>query len=263
MKTTLYYFSGTGNSLKIARDLSERIEESELVPIAKIWQKDHIASTSEKVGLIFPLYYFGLPKIVYDFVNKIELDKTNYLFAVITRGGDLDGVPFEQLEEILRKKSKTLSAGFFIQMPNNYVIVPDITPEEIQKKMFNKAKYIIENITECVKENRKNIEIDVNEKKKKRLERVNNTFRKSVLENDKFFFADDNCNTCGVCEKICPVNNILLVEGKPQWQHKCQQCLACINFCPENSIQYGKQTIGIERYCHPDISVKDLINQNR
>ena len=89
------------------------------------------------------------------------------------------------------------------------------------------------------------------------------TLRKNVLENDKFFFADDNCNTCGVCESICPVNNIQLVEGKPQWQHKCQQCLACINLCPENSIQYGKQTIGIERYCHPEISLKDLMSQNR
>ena len=73
MKTTIYYFSGTGNSLKIARDIAEKLEECELVPIAKVWQQDQLASTSEKVGFIFPLYYFGLPKIVYDFINNIEL----------------------------------------------------------------------------------------------------------------------------------------------------------------------------------------------
>ena len=107
------------------------------------------------------------------------------------------------------------------------------------------------------------MEIDVIDKKRKYLERVNNTFRKDVYESDKFFYADENCNTCGICEKICPVDNIRLVDVRPQWQHKCQQCLSCINLCPENSIQYGKKTIGIERYCHPEITVKDLISQNR
>ena len=52
MKTTIYYFSGTGNSLKIARDIAEKLEECELVPIAKVWQQDQLASTSEKVGFI-------------------------------------------------------------------------------------------------------------------------------------------------------------------------------------------------------------------
>ena len=68
MKTTIYYFSGTGNSLKIARDIAEKLEECELIPIAKVWQQDQLASTSKNVGFIFPLYYFGLPKIVYDFI---------------------------------------------------------------------------------------------------------------------------------------------------------------------------------------------------
>ncbi len=261
MRTTLYYFSGTGNSLKVAKDLSEKIDDCELVPIAKIWNKDHLTSTSEKVGLIFPLYYFGLPKIVFDFVNKIELDKTNYLFAVITRGGDMDGVPLQQLEQILREKSKTLSAGFFITMPNNYILVPDYTPEEQQKKMFAKADALIENIYEFVKENKENFELDVTGKKTRSFERMNTIFHKGIYENDKFFFADENCNVCGICEKICPVKNIILVEGKPQWQHQCQQCLACINFCPEKSIQYGEKTIGARRYQHPEVTVKDLINQ--
>jgi len=43
---TIYYFSGTGNSLKIARDLSEKLDRCEIIPIAQIWKKEIIISTS-------------------------------------------------------------------------------------------------------------------------------------------------------------------------------------------------------------------------
>ena len=261
MKIPLYYFSGTGNSLEIAKDLADKLGECELVPIAKIWQKNHLASASEKVGIIFPLYYWGLPKIVYDFINKIELEKTNYFFAVVTRGGDVDGAPLLQLDEILRNKSKALSAGFFITMPDNYVLLSDAICEEEQTEMFEKAKNQIDNISEIVKQNKQNFEIAINEKERIKFEKMNKKFHKTVNESDKSFFADENCNSCGVCENVCPVNNIILVEGKPKWQHECQQCLACINFCPENSIQYGDKTQGRKRYHHPNITVNDLINQ--
>ena len=98
-------------------------------------------------------------------------------------------------------------------------------------------------------------------KRTRSIEKLNKGFRDNVCENDKFFYADDNCNSCGICENVCPVNNIILVGGKPQWQHKCQQCLACISYCPEQSIQYGDKTLEKGRYHHPDITVKDLISQ--
>ena len=56
MSTTIYYFTGTGNSLKIARDIAEKLD-AELVPMAKIWQQESIASNTEKVGFVHPLYY--------------------------------------------------------------------------------------------------------------------------------------------------------------------------------------------------------------
>ena len=125
METTIYYFTGTGNSLKVARDLSKNLVDSELIPIAKVWQNENIVSPSKKVGIIFPLYYYGLPKIISDFLNKINFAKTDYIFAVITMGGEWEGVSLKQLEKILRAKSKTLNAGFLIQMPNNFIFDQD------------------------------------------------------------------------------------------------------------------------------------------
>ena len=96
MKVTIYFFTGTGNSLKIAKDLAEKLKDSELIPIAKVWQMENLISTSEKVGFIFPLYYFGLPKIIHEFVNKLDLSESNYIFTVITSAGDINELPLQQ-----------------------------------------------------------------------------------------------------------------------------------------------------------------------
>lgn len=55
----------------------------------------------------------------------------------------------------------------------------------------------------------------------------------------KGFYADnEKCSRCGLCAKLCPLNNIHMEEGKlPQWDKKCQQCLRCVNFCPHKAIR--------------------------
>ena len=155
MKTIIYYFSGTGNSLKIAKDLAEKLDDCELVPIAKVWQKDRIVATSEKVGFIFPLYYWGLPRIVYNFIEKIDLDKANYIFAVVTRDGDMDGVPLIQIQKILTEKSKTFSSGFFVPMPNNNIVDDVLNSKEVENEKFKEVKDQVKNIAEFIGENKK------------------------------------------------------------------------------------------------------------
>ncbi|NVM36449.1 MAG: 4Fe-4S binding protein [Candidatus Lokiarchaeota archaeon] len=263
METTIYYFSGTGNSLKIAKDLADKFEDSELKPIAKIWDLENLESKSEKIGFIFPLYWSGLPKIVYEFIKKIDLSKSNYFFGVVTSTGDINEQPLQQLDRILKTKSKRLSAGFYINMPNNYIIGVDIHSEEKQKEFFEKAIKQVEKISKIIKNKEENLTQEILQKDVKRSEGVNKDFLERVYESDKEFYADDKCTSCGICENVCPVNNIVLVEGKPHWQHKCQQCLACINFCPEKSIQFGKETLKTQRYHHPEITVQEIINQKK
>ena len=86
MNTTLYYFSGTGNSLVVARELKKNIMNSKLIPIAKILKENKIIPDTEKVGFIFPLYFWGLPKIIEDFLKKIDLSNVKYIFCVTTSG---------------------------------------------------------------------------------------------------------------------------------------------------------------------------------
>ena len=260
MTTTIYWFSGTGNSLKIARDLAEKLGDAELIPIAKIWQQESITSNTEKVGFVHPLYYWGLPDIVYNFINKINLDKSNYIFTLITCGSGGSGSAMHQTRKLLKKKSKKLSVGFFVPMPDNYIPIFNIIPEEKQKKLFEAAKIKVEEIAKIINGNESKVEKEILAPVGKMFSKK---FRKCVHENDRKFNVDENCNSCGVCEKVCPVNNIIMVENKPQWQHNCQRCLACIHLCSQKAIQWKEKTAHKDRYRHPDITVKDIISQKQ
>ena len=99
---------------------------------------ENLESKSENVGFIFPLYYSGLPKIVIDFINRLNITKSDYFFTTITSAGDINEQPLQQLDKILKSKSKKLNAGFLVTLPSNYIIGYDVAPEEKQKEYFKK-----------------------------------------------------------------------------------------------------------------------------
>lgn len=80
---------------------------------------------------------------------------------------------------------------------------------------------------------------------------------------DKNFTVNDKCTSCNICERVCPVHNIRMENGKPNWQGNCEHCLACIQWCPTEAIQYGTITTNRKRYHHPDVLVKELYRDSK
>ena len=70
------------------------------------------------------------------------------------------------------------------------------------------------------------------------------------------FQASDACISCGQCAKRCPMNNITLVNGKPEWGGKCTHCMACICYCPAKAIEYGKKSVGKPRYHFEELNLR-------
>ena len=261
-KTTLYYFSGTGNSLHMAKSLKEKLNDCELIPIAGLINQDSIIATTEKVGFVFPVYTWALPKIVADFIEKIDLSNAKYIFALCTKGGPGRQYVIPVLNSLLKPKNKELDADFLIKV-FSAVIFGGHNPmhsKEKQLKRIKDAELKLDKIAEIIRNNEK-----VKGKKGSIIPMKGpyTSFIEKVNTEDENYYTDENCNSCGICQKICPVDNIKLVNDKPEWQHKCQQCLGCLHYCPQKAIQYGKNTPGRERYNHPFIKVKELINQNQ
>lgn len=66
MKTILYYFTGTGNSLAVARAIADRLPDTELIPIPMLLLDGEKirAQKDANIGVISPLYAMGLPGLV-------------------------------------------------------------------------------------------------------------------------------------------------------------------------------------------------------
>jgi len=250
MENQIFYFTGTGNCLLISREIAKALGDTEIRSIAR----DDITYPIESLGIITPIYFGALPSIVYDFVHNLDANQISYIYSVVTNNG-YAGATHHIINKILINKGKCLNAGFSILMPGNYLPMYAPLPEEEQLERIKEGKDKIPEIVEIVKK-KQDIKVSGIGRILSFMQKRNN--RKLKLRDEKFW-TDDNCNSCGICEKICPVSNIEMVEGKPKWLHKCQQCMACIHWCPQLSIQVGKKTLGRARYHNPEISLKDLI----
>lgn len=258
--TTIYYFSGTGNSLMITKDLAAKIGDCDLVPIAQVWQQERPVAKTDRIGFVFPLYYVGLPRLVHDFITKLEVSQNAYVFMVVTRGVPLMGGAIRQVKGFLRRKATALHAGFYVNMPSNYILWGGAPSETKQQKLFRQARDKVADIAAIIR--RKETQFDIEPFGFLRPLR-NTPYLKQAHERDNHFVIEEQCTACGICTKVCPVNNITLAAGKPQWHHACQECLTCLQFCPQKAIQYGTKTTNKTRYHHPDITVRDIIAQRR
>lgn len=81
---------------------------------------------------------------------------------------------------------------------------------------------------------------------------------KYVMFRKTRFKTTDACIGCGICKRVCPVNNIKIVDSKPVWQDRCSRCLACFHWCPQKAVMVGKKFSRRHQYHHPEISVKDM-----
>lgn len=257
-KNTIFYFSGTGNSLQVSKDIAARFDDMEVLSIPKIINNNEIKIQAETIGIIFPVYMWGLPLIVESFIKKLNINKSTYVFAVATFGG-MPGNALKQVNDLMEDKDAKLNAGFIINMPGNYIVMYGAVSKDNQIKAFEKEKIKVEKMVEIIKEK----EDYKYEKSKIVVDRIFGSIVykriNKVHTMDKLFFSKDNCNGCGVCEKVCGVKNIEMKNGKPTWKNNCEQCMACIQYCPQEAIEYDKKTNGRKRYRNPNVSLQEMI----
>ncbi|HJJ27456.1 MAG TPA: EFR1 family ferrodoxin [Methanocorpusculum sp.] len=265
MKTILYYFTGTGNSLRAARTLQKNLDNCELKPIAGLLLsgKTTAAEKDANIGFVFPMYCAGVPNIVVRFFNQINLKDAGYVFSVITCGSSVQGSPVKPMAALCEKAGHLLNASWFVQMPSNYIPKCDCPSADKQKEIFDAAENKLAAIADSIasRENKSDKHTIAG---KLMYLTAYKPFMKKIPDFDKKFVVSSHCNSCMVCVKICPVNNITADEDNNlQWTHHCEACLACLQFCPKGAISYDESDKSRSRYHNPSITVKDLINQKK
>lgn len=279
-KVEIYYFSGTGNSLFIAKEAQKRIPDSEILPIACLLKKDKITSKGKTIGIVFPVHALTIPIAVKKFLKKIELTEAEYIFAIANRHGTVFH-GFKKIDRLLRKKMKRLDAHFMIDMLNNDSrsgIYQAPSGEEIAAYEQDALKKI-DTAAEIILGRGSHYEDIKNHKFKSAsnpvsaflIERLVLTLVEisEYIGGVNYFYYDDKCTGCGICEKVCLSGKISMVNGNPAWEKNtlCYMCFACLNFCPVKAVQIHdipgvkSKSKENERYPHTYASIGDMLRQ--
>jgi Pyruvate/2-oxoacid:ferredoxin oxidoreductase delta subunit len=263
MKTVIYYFTGTGNSLAAAKKIAAVLGDCELVPIASLQNTPgDILPEADRVGIVSPVYDFGLPSLVAEFAGRLDLSKAGYSFCVLTMGG-MGASALRQMDDIVTKKSgRPLDAAWAVRMVGNFV--PLYTPAEGKKKdeLLAAADAKITGIAGMIDDGL-TVRPGISPFTSLLKHLMYDGFIRQIHHADAQFVADENCTSCGTCSTVCPVKNIVMVNEKPSWQHHCELCMACLNLCPAKAIQWGPKTKARGRYRHPDVKISDMKAQRR
>ncbi len=252
----MYYFTGTGNSLCIARVLEEALPNSQLHPIVNCLKEAQTVVPYRTVGLVFPLHHLGTPGIIRRFVAQADLSQATYLFAVVTGGNPRWSAAFYQLQEDLQIKGLQLHAGFYLPMPATYFAKfrhpGGINPQ----KASTESEPIVASLAQQILRKQRTALPGC-----KALRIVNRIKIRNLHKTARHFHLDEGCIRCGYCQMVCPAQNIQLRNKRPHWSDRCLSCFACIHNCSQGVIQYKNQSQGKARYRHPGITLGDLAAQ--
>jgi ferredoxin len=254
--TLIFYFTGTGNSLFIAKALANELGNTEIIRIKGNMNVRNINEVS-RIGFVFPVYYGGLPSLLSKLLSKLKNLQDLYIFAVVTWAGGYGRV-FSQLEAELQQFGQRLAAGFHLKMPQNYIMAYRVPDKEEVNVIISKALNKIPQIADIVRNFeifRQPADFPPYSGQSRRYQK----FIAGVHESDSKFWCDETCTACEWCVMICPVGNIVLEERRPKWLHQCELCLACINWCPNRAIQYANRTSNKGRYTNPQVKIEELI----
>jgi Pyruvate/2-oxoacid:ferredoxin oxidoreductase delta subunit len=254
----LYVHTGTGNALWVARQLASEVAGVTLDYMP--YPSKPLRIQADKVGIIFPVHIWGLPRRVIQFVTHMKAKPGTYLFAVAVNAGQ-PAATLLQLQKLMSKRALPLSLGYSVTMPSNYIPWGGPGPIETQKRLYKQARKKVKKIAGSIQRGEHN-----------KVDRglwwhnilFSSIYRMSfrqVRKMDRKFWVDEKCDGCEICAHVCPAGNIRMIDEKPSWLHRCEQCLACLQWCPQEAIQYGKNTVKYSRYHHPEIILEDMLEQ--
>lgn len=250
MNVDLKYFSGTGNSYKIIDTCKEIfIQNGCKATLSSITDKYNINEEADLIGFCFPVYAFGIPRICRKYLLNLPKFKSPINTFILITAGDSDesGFSVKESTKILKKKGLNVTYSEVIQMPINWTVSMNPPSKEEAQLIINtgviKAKEIAQDILDGVLHHH--------------AFNYPSTYSKFGFYKGYYVFkwigvsnlwrnyrTDETCDSCGLCEKICPTDSIQIVDNKPKWLKTCEQCMRCVNYCPKRAIfQTGEGSI--------------------
>jgi len=247
----IFYFTATGNSKFIAERIAAETGD-QIIDIAeciRAGQYSFAPEPGEAVGLVVPVYYYGIPMIVGDFLRKLDVSTKAWSYAVLNCGGTTADAG-KQIRRLF-----PIDAEFGLVTVDNYVPMYKTASDEEKQARLDKAVLAIAGIAERVKNKTPGVFNGCKGPLPGLVTCAVYPLYKHGRGTGKFT-VNENCTGCGLCERICPRQAIQFKNGSPVWTApQCELCLGCLHRCPATAINYGKKSAGNGRYLNPRVQL--------
>ena len=240
------YLSGTGNTKHcIQKFVSNLDSDAKCVPIEDKESADAIRN-NDVIVLAYPTQFSNVPFMVKDYaIKNKELWEGKKVFLITTMGafsGDGTGC----LARVLKKYGAEILGGMQIHMPDA-VCDSKLLKKSLEenKKIVGEADIKIEKATQ-----------DIIQSGKYPREGLSFPAHLAGLFGQRLWFynkttdysrklkINDSCIGCGLCASYCPMNNLIIKDGKAVNLGKCAMCDRCISSCPKKAITLlGKEVV--------------------
>ena len=272
----LYYFTGTGNSLAVARRLAHEIPGIELRPIIGAQLGERPGGV---LGMVFPVHMVGVPVPVRRYLESADFSALDYFFAVCTHGGTPGKVGAYINHILARRGSRLLDDYFALRMILNTPkgVAPrllmtmnwaqKISPDQVAA-MARRTASAIHEIAQTVAARSTGCEAPAERTRLPRAGELTRLLWKASEASTpalRFLLDREACTGCAVCSEVCPSCRVAMQDGAPRWDDskQCYFCYACFNFCSEQAIGVKHYTFKTGRYHHPEIAAADVAAQTR
>ena len=240
-KAIIYVFSGSGNTLKIARLYKDEFEakgvETTIYEIDKDYKNAPDALGYDIAGFAYPIHAFNPPEIFIDFAKSLKEAKGIRSFIFKTSGEPLwlNDSSSQQLIKILSLKGYDIINERHIVMPYNMIFRHR---DEVARQLYIYARALTKAYAEdALYGERENLYLPLMKRVHSTLFKIEWGFAK--FNGRLFRVSKKKCIYCGKCERNCPVSNIRIVDKKFKFGNKCTMCTRCSMFCPTNAINIG------------------------
>lgn len=241
MKRQIALFTGTGNTLFVAEHIADMSEIAFMEDY--ISGKKTLDEDTNVLGILYPTYVGTVPKEVETFISEVLSKRDNssleYVFAITTYGG-MRGSANVRVERLLRENGISLAYAASIKMPDAFLPIAKKPLTEIKSLAFvNKKLNKLDRIKNDIEIERIKL-TGLTEKCGIHIHLWLRDKKDKNLHQNGLILNTEKCTGCSTCYRVCPANNIEMVDGKPKFKNQCIECYACFHRCPSFALEYKK-----------------------
>jgi NAD-dependent dihydropyrimidine dehydrogenase PreA subunit len=266
MKFATFFFSGTGNTWWAVKTFSELAiaagHEAVYYSIekSKVHEKQflqQVFSSSDAVGIAYPIYGSTLPSPMWDFIDElsaiekesaITASKVGYTITTMALfSGDGALVPRKRM----KKAGLVLRGAVNICMASNlsvpYFHYNPVKSEKLEKRKIRGRKKLQKLLTRLSNgnkylEGRNPLLIFVGW-----IQRISLNYE--IEKISKYFGINYNtCTKCMLCVDNCPTQTLKFENDTFSFNKGCAACLRCYNMCPAYSIKMFNKVADPKKY---------------